>query len=98
MTTLYITEYAGTLAENTQVSHDPPLAEQTVANAGGATQSAAFNASTRLIRLHTDSICSVLIGTNPVATTSSGRMAANTTEYRGVVAGQNMRLSVILNT
>jgi hypothetical protein len=101
MTTLYVTEFAGLGSSNNgndvQAVAGPPIVEQTVGNAGASTQSAAFNALTTLVRLHTDSICSVKIGgTNPVATTSSARMIAGQTEYFRVVPGD--KLAVILNT
>jgi len=48
------------------------------------------------VRLHADSVCSVLFGTNPTATTANARMAAGQTEYFGVAPG--MKVSVIANT
>ena len=65
----------------------------------GATslQSAAFAAGTRFVRLHTDAVCSFLIGTNPTAIAQgSMRMAANQTEYFGVDAGD--KVAVIATT
>ena len=94
MATLYITEYTDTQGTR-PVPREPPAAEQTVA-IGAAAQSAPFGPNTHLIRVHADSICSVVIGGNPTATTSNGRMAANQTEYRGVSPGQI--LAVIANT
>lgn len=98
MTTLYITEYLD-IDGTRQVPREPPLAKQTLSNAGAAVASNPFDARTTVIRLHTDTVCSVVIGqagSSPVATTTDGRMAANQTEYRGVMGGQV--LSVILNT
>jgi hypothetical protein len=97
MAVLYITEYID-VDGTRQVGKEPPIAQQTVA-IGAAANSQPFNQSTTLIRLHCDAICSVLVGqagSTPTATTSSGRMAANQTEYRGVQAGQI--ISVITNT
>jgi len=37
-------------------------------------------------------------GTNPTATTSTGRMAAGATEYHGVPVGQNYMVAAITNT
>lgn len=99
MAVLYITEYAqfpviqGSVV---QAPDDPPLADQTVAIGGTTAQSSAFNAKTRVIRIHTDAICSVLVGSNPTATTGKGRMAANQTEYRSVKPGH--KIAVISNT
>jgi hypothetical protein len=104
MATLYITEfqrlanisqYQGNVF--LQVPENPEVANQTVAIGGGSLQSAAFNTLTRFVRVHADAICSVAVGgTNPVATATQRRMAANQTEYFGVAAGD--KLAVITNT
>ncbi len=106
MSTLFITEYAivgkDTNGRAMQVPQEPPLAEQTIAIGGASVQSNAFNARTGLIRVHTDVICSKVIGPNPTATTAKGRMAANTTEYTAidtqVVNPPALKLAVIANT
>lgn len=96
MATLYITEYTAILDDRVQIPIEPPVVNQTVAIGASHAESAAFSASTRVIRIHSDAICSVLIGAAPVATTTDGRFAANQTEFRGVQPG--MVLSVITNT
>ncbi len=96
MATLYITEYAGIMDDRVQIPIEPPLVNQTVAIGASSAQSAPFAATTRVIRISTDAICSVLIGVNPTATASDGRFAANQTEFRGVSGGQI--LAVITNT
>lgn len=60
-----------------------PITEQTVAIGGSNTKSAAFNANTQIIRVHTDAICSIKIGPDAaaVATATTMRMAAGQTEY-----------------
>jgi len=78
------------------VGNEPALAYQTVAIGGGSLQSSAFNDSTRFIRVHTDAICSIKIGTNPTAVTTETRLAANQTEFFGVRGG--MKIAVITNT
>lgn len=105
MAVLYVTEYA-TIAimqagRVTQVPQEPPLAEQAIAITASSTLTAAFNAKTSLIRVHTDAICGVTIGLAPTATavsagSGSGRFAANQTEYRGVNPG--MKAAVISTT
>ena len=96
MAFLYVSEYID-IDGTRQVPTEPPLASYTLANTGATTPSAAFDSRTTVIRLHTDSICSVQVGPpGTVATTTSGRMAANQTEYRGVKGGQIV--AVILNT
>lgn len=78
----------------------PPLATQTVAIGGSTTASAAFNAKTKMVAIHTDAICSIEFSATPgaatAATTSSKRMAANTTEYFEVAPGD--KVSCITNT
>lgn len=99
---LYITEYAGVAQAQiggnyAMVPVEPPLAEQAITY-GATTPSAAFNPSTTLVRLHTDSICSVLFGTTPIATAASARMGVGQTEYHGVRAGLSMKVAAITNT
>jgi len=94
MAKVYVAEFA---AIDLNVAREPPLAEQVVAIGGGSVQcSNAFHASTRVIRVHTDAICSIAIGGNPTATANTRRMPANATEYFGVEGGQKM--AVITNT
>lgn len=103
MAVLYITEYAelSILAAGRvgQMPVEPPVTEQTVAINVGSTQSAAFNASTKLIRVHCDGICAIEIGTSPTATVASGgagsqRLAANQTQFHDVSRG-SFKLAVI---
>jgi hypothetical protein len=103
MAKLYVTEYpdlpgaAATWAP--QVVRDPPLVDQTpVAIGATAVSSAAFSTLTKLVRLHTDVVCSVAIGpaATTVATANSQRMAANQTEYKMVIPGHVV--SVITNS
>lgn len=99
MAKVYITEhtrptiYQGGLLP---VAYMPPLATQTVAIGGSSVQSAAFNAKTVMVAVHTDAICSVEFGSNPTATANSRRLAANTTEYFEVTPAQ--KVAVITNT
>lgn len=108
MSNLYVTEYAGLgyVASGTdgmsfkvtaQAPLGPPLVEQKLAISGTSGQSAVFNQYTRLIRVHTDVVCSIFVGgSSPAATTSSGRMAANQTEYFAVTPGD--KIAVISNS
>lgn len=101
MAVLYITEYADmaqTVRGGAQIAQSPALAAQTVAIAGASAQSSAFNALTTFVRVHTDAICSIVISTNPTATATSKRMAADQTEYFGVPVGQSYKVAVISNT
>ena len=104
MATLYIEEFSnigeatnlvGPALSPVNAAKFPSITGQTVAVAGVSAQSSAFSSSTTLIRVHTDVICSVLIGANPTAVTTRNRMAANQTEYFGVRPGDS--LAVIVN-
>lgn len=76
---------------------EPAAVVQTpVAIGGVSTQSAAFGSNTRLVRLHTDAACRVAFGENPTATANSMRLAANSTEFFGVIPGQ--KVAVITST
>lgn len=100
MTTLYISEYAdlakGPTKGDMPAPQEPRLAAQTVAIGGASLQSSAFNANTRFVRIHTDAICSIKFGSDPTAVNTEGRLAANATEYFGVVPGH--KVAVITNT
>jgi hypothetical protein len=74
---------------------EPALAEQVVTFTT-TTQSAAFQARTKFIRVHTDGICSYEFGANPTATVNTPRMAASTTEFFGVAPG--MKVAFVTNT
>lgn len=100
MAKLYISEFAGLRHRfhPIQVPSAPPVVEQTpVVIGGGSLQSAAFSASTHLIGLSADAICSVSVGgANPSATINNFRLPADTIVYFGVVPGD--KVAVIANT
>lgn len=101
MAKLYITEFKEiglqlTGARPIQAALQPAQTDQTPVAIGAEAKSAAFGATTTLVRLHTDAICSIAFGASPTATTSNARMAADQTEYFAVVPGQ--KVSVISNT
>lgn len=97
MATLYISEYAQLgFSPSAPIVVEPPLVEQTVSLSGSSAQSAAFGASTTMIRVHTDAICSILIGSNPTATTAKKRLPADHTEYFAVTPGH--KIAGITNT
>lgn len=100
MASLYITEYArqpfDSNGQRVPAGEEPALAIQKVTVGVASAQSAAFNAATKFVRLHTDVICSVIFAADPTATASHSRMAANSTEFFGVVAGH--KVAVITNT
>ena len=97
MASLYITEFAGLVRDGANGSQSalpvgtlPPLAAQKVTIGATSAQSAALNASTRLVRVHTDAICHIVAGSDPTATTSNARLAADTTEYFAVTPGHKL--------
>jgi hypothetical protein len=97
MAKLYIREYNYLANQNRAQVSDEPGTDQTPVVIGAVSlQSAAFGANTRIVRIHTDAICSIAFGSNPTATTNTARMAANATEYFGVKPGD--RVAVIANT
>lgn len=99
MATLYISEYSEAGIKGPGMlpaAAEPGVTTQTVAISGTTAQSAAFGATTRFVRVHTDAICSIAFGSNPTATTSKLRMAANQTEYFAVRPGD--KVAVISNT
>src|SRR5215510_4199255 len=105
MSKLYISEYTRVTPSSgpgnavVQAPEEPPIATQVVDFTSGAAQSAAFNAKTRFVRLHTDAICSVKFAANPTATVNDPRLAAGQTELRGVPAdGSAAKVSAIANT
>lgn len=109
-TYLYITEYAALAivtinGQTMQIPQEPPLAEQVISVTSTSTACSAFNAQTRLVRLHCDSSAPVAIrfGTSPTANVEGGsppsqRMAENQTEYKGVPPGQSFMVAAILAT
>ena len=70
----------------------PPVAENDLTVSGSNAVSNAFNASTRMIRVHTDTTCKIVIGADPNASTAGGawRMKADQTEYFYVQAGHKI--------
>ncbi len=101
MSKLYVTEFetpggrAGGMFP--VAAEDGNIIDQTpVDYSGGAAASAAFGAQTKLVRIHTDAICSIKFGTAPTATTSNRRMAAGQTEYYFVRPGD--KVSGVTNT
>jgi hypothetical protein len=65
----------------------PVLAFQQVALGAGSTQSAAFSAATRYIRVQAEGIACIDIGPNPTADAAKLRLTAGQTEFYGVSPG-----------
>lgn len=89
---IYITEYVSTkpIGIGAVMAQEPGSAEQLLNTTGTSAQSAAFGATTRFVRVHTDGIVSIKFGPNPTAVITAHRMAAGTTEYFAVQAGDKI--------
>lgn len=76
MAALYIWEFSETMVrDGTQVPRAPGILQQLpVPLSNTSAQSSPFNAATAYILISTDQICSIAIGSNPVATTNSFRL------------------------
>jgi hypothetical protein len=100
----YISEYENMAqAANgyiVQAGQEPALAVQKLVNTGASAPSASFNARTRFVMVHTDSIMHIKFGSaagaDPTATNADTRMAAGETRFFGVVEGA--KCAVILGT
>lgn len=91
--TLYVTEFVGAppLSVYYQAARAPAVTNQTVAIGASSVRSAAFNANTGIIRIHTDVNCHLVIGgTAPTAVSTSMRMVAGQTEYFLVTPGDKL--------
>ena len=93
MSTLYITELKATgnsdSGSQMQVASQPGVTSQKVTFTT-TTQSTAFNASTKFVRLHPKNNCHVVFGTNPTATTDDMPMLADSVEYFAVIPGYKL--------
>lgn len=79
------------------VGVEPALAVQKTTIGGTSVASAAFNAKTRFVELHTDAICSYKVGAAPTAAATDTRMAANTTKFFAV-RESGLKVAQITNT
>lgn len=92
MATLWLREYqniAGAGQRAVPCAMEPGTADQTVTFTT-STQSAAFNASTRLIEVISTVAFHYAVGSNPTATTSSQLVPANTHKAFGVTPGHKV--------
>lgn len=99
MAYLYVTEHTFPKQSTGQlmpVVSAPAVAHQRLSIGLSSEVSLPFSVDTRVIRVHTDAICSIEIGASPDATTSKTRLAANSTEYFQVSPGD--KIAVISNT
>lgn len=96
---LYITEFERTgnsaYTSNIPAPMEPPLAEQKMTITAESTQSSTLNNSTRLLAIHTSENCHIAIDTNPTASASTRRLAADNTWFTCVPAESNFKIAVI---
>jgi hypothetical protein len=94
--TVYLSEYAVQCRDESgalvPVGNEPALAVQALTLGGESSQSQAFSAKTRFVRVLAEADCSVAFGANPTATTAKAKIPANVPEYFGVQPGQKMAL------
>lgn len=96
MANLYITEYSSPNDFNKdgslELAQEPATAEQKVSYTT-ATQSAAFNSATSVVRLIADADVWIAFGSNPTADATSQYVPANVEVWRRVVKGASHKVS-----
>lgn len=103
MAVLYVTDFTSIgndgFANPISSAALPYNQTQTVAiGASSAQTTNAISNNSRVVRLHSDAICSFAVGSNPTATATSPRLAANQTEYFWVPINSGIKVAVITNT
>ena len=77
------------------VGEEPAVASQNFAITGGSQVSTVFTDRTRFVRIHADINVSLDWGVTPVAVAGMCDMAANQTEYFGVVNAKGLKVAFI---
>lgn len=94
MAVLNIREYGNLAVDNGNrlipVGIEPAIAGQSVTGTVTSTQSSAFNALTKFIRVWSTTDAIIEIGTNPTAATGSMTISAGHAEYIGVTPGHKI--------
>ena len=98
--TLYISEFANGLAQvgstQPQIFPQAAITDQAITISGTSAQSAKFNARTHAIMVVCDEGCSIVVGTNPTATTGNYLLFKGIRAQFGVAPGQV--IAVIANS
>lgn len=84
----YIREYQALGGAQIPIAQEPGVDQTPISLAGGAVSSAAFAATTHVIRLVCGASASYLVGSSPSATTANSVIPALLPEYFGVTPGQ----------
>lgn len=77
------------------VVSEPAAADQSVAFTGTAGTSAAFAATTKVVRVSTDSKCAYKFGSAPTAVVTDKEMPAGHVEYFAVTPGHKISMIVV---
>lgn len=80
----YVTEFPLRVDGSVQVATTPPFADQQITVSVASAASAAFSASTEMVRISCDTTVSAVFGApgaSPTATTTNMRLPANVPEY-----------------
>lgn len=94
MAVISISEYGysfGQPRDNYAIPSEPVVADQKVTYTS-STQSAAFNDSTKYIRMAPDATCFVLFGSSPTALATSQKLFGGQEYYRRVLAGDKVAI------
>lgn len=98
MPNLYVGEYCdiGTTSRGSiPIPLDPPLAEQAVEISSQSKQSKTLAAETCIVKLVSDTDCSIAIGADPDATNSVRFLAAGKEQIITVTTGSKQRIAVV---
>ena len=91
MSILQITEYAEVSTDlsgiRAPIAQEPAIAYQQITISGTSAPSAAFNPSTRFIRISGDAAFRFRVSADPTALATDTRMIADSVEYFGVRPG-----------
>jgi hypothetical protein len=94
MAVLNIREYGNIAVDNAnrliQVGIEPAITGQSVTGTTTSTQSSAFNAKTKFIRVWSTTDALIEIGSNPTAAAGSMTISAGHAEYIGVTPGHKI--------
>lgn len=99
MADFYITEYAklGMDAQGKMVlaGMEPNVIEQQIANPAASTQSNALQDTTTFVQIHATAVGHILVGLNPTAVITKGRIGAGETRFIAVMPGKGYKIAAI---
>lgn len=102
MSKVFITEYkrlgVDSLGNPTSSPEEPGTDQTPITSSGTSQQSAAFDAQTTVVEIHSDGIISIAFGTNPTATVNNRRIPADVTRFFAVKPNSGLKVAVIDNT